>query len=692
MSRPVPHLLALALAAAWLPAHAEDIATLSEITITGNAGIATPYNAHAEGAGSFTDLAGQLTRVPGAAIVRNGAQTGIVQLRGLFNERVRVRVDGMEITPACPNHMDPPLHYAGFENLESLDVLVGATPVSLGGDSLAGSVEAKSRPPKFGQSEAWQTSGRVTGGYDSARNGRSAALEADAFTNTLNLRYAGGYEDAGNYSSARGKVADTGYTTKRHNLTAGWLVGTGVLELSAGTHSSRNVGTPTLPMDMVKDDAKNVRANWTGETGLGELTVAAYWHDIDHVMDNYTMRPVTGMRMQAPSTSENTGLKADLARPMAGGTAKFGAEYAASTLDVWQNAITGPFAGQRQDMFSNAARDRTGVYGEWEGGVADGLTLNAGVRGDFVRMNADAIANTFVAGGGAPPPAVAAAAAAAADAAAFNAADRSINDNNVDATLALRYRVTPIVSVEGALTRKTRSPSILERFLYTSTSASAGQADGRTYLGNLALDPEVGHGVSLGVSGKYGTHHAKLEAYMQDVSNFIQGTAIARLDGNGLPVLQYSNVNARLWGFEASAGATVLRALEIGSWVSLARGQNTDNGDNLYRLAPLRGGVSADWRAEGWSVGAEWIASARKTAVSRYNSEPVTAGYGLLNLRGTVTVAKGFDVTAGVDNVFDKFYSDPLAGVNRVTASSIAVGAPMPGTGRSGYVRLNWAF
>ena len=670
-----PRLLPLLVASALvsLSAQAEDIATLSEITITGNADVATPYNAYAEGAGSFTDVAGQLTRVPGAAIVRNGAQTGIVQLRGLFNERVRVRVDGMEITPACPNHMDPPLHYAGFENLEALDVLVGATPVSLGGDSLTGSVEVKSRAPKFGQSAEWDGSGRVSAGYDSARGGKSAALEADAFNDTFNLRYAGGYENADDYASARGDVAATGYTTQRHGLSGFWKAGDGVLQLAAGTHKSRNVGTPTLPMDMVKDDATNVRAGWDGETALGTLSIAAFWHDIDHVMDNFSMRPVAGMRMQAPSTSENLGVNASLTRAAAGGNAKFGAEYSASTLDVWQLNLS-MMGTPRQDMFNNATRDRTGVYGEWEGKVAEALTMNAGVRGDFVRMDADNIVNAF--------------AAAVADRTAFNARSHQRSDNNVDATLALRYKLDPVFALEGALTRKTRSPSILERFLYTASGASAGQADGFNYKGNLDLKPEVAHGVSAGISGKYGSHHAKVEAYWTDVNDFIQGQLAAPAD----TFLTYTNVNARLWGFEASAGATVLRALEIGSWLSLARGQNTDNGDNLYRLAPLRGGLSADWRAGDWSLGAEVIASARKTHVSRYNNEPVTPGYGLLNLRGSLSFAKNFEVSAGIDNVFDRYYVDPLAGVNRVAGSVVAPGLPLPGVGRSGYVRLNWRF
>ena len=56
---------------------------------------------------------GDLLRgMPGVVVMRNGPQSGIAQIRGLGGDRVRVRVDDRTITPACPNHMDPPLHYA----------------------------------------------------------------------------------------------------------------------------------------------------------------------------------------------------------------------------------------------------------------------------------------------------------------------------------------------------------------------------------------------------------------------------------------------------------------------------------------------------------------------------------------------------------------------------------------------------
>jgi iron complex outermembrane recepter protein len=86
-----------------------------------------------------SDTASLLEDVPGAAVVRNGPLTGIVQLRGLSDDHVGVLVNGMQITPACPNHMDPPLLYIAPSQLHSLTVVPGITSVSLGGDNIGGS-------------------------------------------------------------------------------------------------------------------------------------------------------------------------------------------------------------------------------------------------------------------------------------------------------------------------------------------------------------------------------------------------------------------------------------------------------------------------------------------------------------------------------------------------------------------------
>jgi len=49
--------------------------------------------------------------VPGVALNGAGGASSLPALHGLAGDRVRVRLDGMDLIASCPNHMNPPLAY-----------------------------------------------------------------------------------------------------------------------------------------------------------------------------------------------------------------------------------------------------------------------------------------------------------------------------------------------------------------------------------------------------------------------------------------------------------------------------------------------------------------------------------------------------------------------------------------------------
>jgi iron complex outermembrane receptor protein len=66
-------------------------------------------------------------------------------------------------------------------------------------------------------------------------------------------------------------------------------------------------------------------------------------------------------------------------------------------------------------------------------------------------------------------------------------------------------------------------------------------------------------------------------------------------------------------------------------------------------------------------------------------------GYGLLNLYGQYEFDNlGISIRAGVENLLNKFYADPLSGFNRVLDSDVLVGARIPGIGRNFYGKLSY--
>ena len=92
-----------------------------------------------------------LADAPGVSLHGNGELATIPFLHGLGDERTKIVVDGMTISSACPNHMNPTLGYVAPAQAAQMTVLAGITPVSLGGDSLGGTISVESSAPAFAE-------------------------------------------------------------------------------------------------------------------------------------------------------------------------------------------------------------------------------------------------------------------------------------------------------------------------------------------------------------------------------------------------------------------------------------------------------------------------------------------------------------------------------------------------------------
>jgi iron complex outermembrane receptor protein len=663
------------LAATSLIARAEDVQRMEAVEATAREEALLSSGARLEPAREAAppqpDTSALLADTPGASIVRNGDLTGIVQLRGLFNERVRVDIDGMQITPACPNHMDPPLHYSAPSEIDTLVILPGITPVSDGGDSIAGTVKARSVDPAFFV-DGPGIRGEAGGGYSGENEGRLASARVEAGNAYYVLSTDASWARANDTDFADGRIADTGYKTDRGAVRLDAKTGTGRTTLELGAARSNDVGTPALPMDMVKDNANRARLNYDGAPGMYEVEASAYWHDINHTMDNYSLRPVTGMRMQAPSDSRDAGFRTALARPAGGGTLHAGIEGYSNALDAYQRNVA---TSATQDIYRGATRERAGLFAEWEHQPGRSWQAQYGLRTDYVQSDTENINNSF------PP--------ASADQAAFNSRGHFKNQLHLDATALWRYNASPALGYIAAVARKTRSPSLLEYYLWTPLSASAGQADGRTYLGNLDLDPEVSHQISLGLDYHPADFSLKPSVFYNRVSDYIQGSPIARLDANGNPVLKYQNFDADLYGFDGSWNWQTTSRVALGGTLSYVRGKNRTTDDNLYRIAPLNGVLYSDLQTGRWTHRAEVRAAAQQHKVSSYNDEQKSGGWAILNLRTQWSDSR-WQLHGGVENLFDKNYHDHLAGINRVNDGDVGVGDPIPAAGRFGYVQARY--
>jgi len=625
------------------------------------------------------DGAELLKNLPGAAIVRNGPQTGILQLRGLSGDRVAVRVDGMQITPACPNHMDPPLHYATPVDGERVRMFAGIGPVSEGGDRIGGSVSIARPDPEFAKDQELLLDGTLGAAWRGSQDAVALDAESTVANADVNLQYRGAWATADDLRYPGGRVRDSGYNTTHHEIVNAWRTPGGFLAVDLGYASTWDTGTPALPMDMINDDAWHFGLHQREALEWGTVENRLYVFDIDHLMDNYSLRPSPpATRMKAPAASRDYGWRGEVLLPRGNSTLHAGLDLHSADFEAKQVMVA---SGKWRDTFRDNHRNRIGAYLDWEQDWSEHWSTRIGLRTDVVATDAGKVRNGF----GGP--------AINAEAAMFNASDRSFTDALVDVMAGLQFKPDTSTTCELAFAVKNRAPSLVERYLWTPANASAGLADGRTYLGNLGLDPETSFQVGLGI-GKQGTKwNAKVTPFYQLVDNYIQGMPIARLDAAKHPVLQFQNIDqAELYGAEFVAGYDISDSFSIDGTVSYVRGRDLDNGGNLYRIAPLRGILDLSYRHEGWESHLEWLWAARQDEVASLQDESPTPGYGLLNLRLARQFNNGLRVEVGVENLLDKRYADHLGGVNRVVDSDVGIGEKIPGAGRFAYSSVSWKF
>jgi len=694
-----------------------------------------------------SDTASLLTDVPGVTLNAAGGISSFPVIHGLADDRLHILLDGMSSVSSCPNHMNPPLSYLDPAQVESIQVWAGVTPVSLGGDSIGGTIAVKSAAPVFaasGQDTLLQ--GRVGSSYRSNGDGFRTDAGMTLATSNLSLSYSGAFSTANNYDAGGDfktfretgrpgqllpldEVGSTAYEVQSHLLGLAAQFDNHLLEAKFGYQEIPHQGYPNQRMDMVDDTERRLLLRYLGDFGWGSLEASAYRETVDHYMNFgedrqffYGALPgvvAPGMPMQTDSTNTGARLQASL-NLGAADILRLGGEYQRYRLDdLWppSPAQLPPgvaFSGMAPNPFFNindGERDRAALFAEWEARLNPGWMALVGARYEHVRSDAGPVQgyNGMFAG-------------YALSAAAFNARDRERNDDNFDFTALARYEPDATRTLEFGYAMKTRSPNLYERYSWSQSSMAlimnnfAG--DGNGYLGDPELDPEIAHILSM----TFDWHSAdrsrglKVTPYLTHVDDYIDA---ARCAGSGTTMmsalcggpgnttareqfvnLQYVNESARLYGVDLSGrlplGATALGSFGVEGLVNYTRGENRDTGDDLYNIMPLNARFTLTQQYGSWDNALEWVVVAAKDEVSDVRNEIATSGYSLVNLRGSYSWNQ-VRVDFGAENLFDRNYDLPTGGAyigqgTTMGINSVPWGIAVPGMGRSLYAGVSYAF
>jgi iron complex outermembrane recepter protein len=687
-----------------------------------------------------SDTASLLENEPGLSLYRAGGVSSLPVIHGLSDDRIRIKVDGMDLISSCANHMNPPLSYIDPVNVESIKVYAGISPVSLGGDSIAGTVVVNSATPEFAKNgQDLLIKGSLGTFYRNNNDARGINLSTSVATDKVYMRYTGSSVEANNFIAggdfkprspaaidkpnnilAGDEVGSSYYKARNHALAFGLNHENHLVELKLGLQDIPYQGYPNQRMDMTGNDSKQINLSYKGLYDWGKIESRAYFERTRHSMQfgddkqflyggMMGMPVAPGMPMDTEGKTSGVSVKSDINLSQRD-TLRIGADYQRYRLDDYWRAS--PPGGMMATMMgpntflniNNGQRDRYDVFAEWDAQWSKQWFSQLGLRSGTVKMNTDAVQGYNNASGigmmnyGDPTN-------PASIPGAFNAADRSKTDHNIDLTALAKYTPNTQQTYEAGYAMKTRSPNLYERYVWSNNNTMVMNmnnlyGDGNGYVGNLNLKPEIAHTFSATLDWHDRNQedwNVKVTPYFTYVDHYIDAvacnevgkTCAARTDG--FVNLSLDNQSARLYGIDISGNKTLASGNGMGKFnlsgaLNYVRGKNNTSHDNLYNIMPLNVRLALAHQLGAWSNTIQVKVVDSKSNVQAVRQELKTAGYGLLNLYSSYEW-KSARLDLGIENVFNKFYFDPLGGAyvgqGATMGTGVLHGTQVPGMGRS---------
>jgi len=632
---------------------------------------------------------------PGGNRVSNGPVTRISQYRGLFGAQNNIAIDGLSYTSGGPNWMDTPLSSITQSLTRSVTLYRGLGTVATVEEGLGGAISITSHGTGFSDNDEWGSTGRVEAGYGNNAGSWGGAVRAGLNNRTNWLDVAASFDKGDDYEYAGGTVAASEYDRKQYRLGYGHRFDGTDINFGAVINRTGESGTPALPMDIIYMDSEQYSFGVDSHLAAGRVAFRLNTLSVDHLMDNFTLRPVptapNGMKSprQTLALGDSDGFKLSYTAERRHTDLTFGVDgkFEKHDADVGNPANAMFYITN----FNDVERDRVGMFAElartlaaWD--LAAGLrhnrvSMDAGeVGGDLALMGTDKSQQDRLD-------------ALAAD---FNASDRRQKDGQWSGILKGSRQLGAGTRLNLGLGRKVRSPSYQQRYLWLPMESTAGLADGYTYIGDIYLKPETSVEMTAGIDWYGDRFRLSPEVYYRDIDNYIQGVPSSNQTANmfalmmsGRLPLQFANVDADMYGFDLGYEFEIGSAWLLRGNLGYVRGKRTDLTDNLYRIAPLSSFLELTFHRETWFISIESVAAASQSKVSAYNDEQPSAGWGIASLRGGIGLNEAMDISLGVENMFDKAYQDHLGGYNRVAGSDVPLGERLYSMGRNYYIRLN---
>lgn len=582
------------------------------------------------------DVAESLTQsVPSISLVRRSGIANDIILRGQKKDNINILADGTKTYGACPNRMDPPTSHILTNNIQSIEIKEGPYDVENFG-TLSGLVDIKTKKPSKELSGelnlnagSWnyrKISTTISGGYDKFRLLLSVSKESsDQYKDGDGNTFA---DQVDNYVAGT-PIAGTAYKNEYKDLQAydkktfmGKLyfnpTDNQELRFSYTANRSDNILYPSSKMDALYDDSDiyNLEYSIKDMASFSKKLDFQYYHSqVVHPMS-------TKYRLSSGLDSANeviSALTTDVDGLKLKNLTSIGDLDLTVGLDASRRNWNGTYIGYGANSaltgkksIDDVNTDNIALFSKIEKSFGK-LDLDIGMRYDDTTINHSG----------------------------------SMKDNDYK---SLNVYVFNTYNADGEIKyfigagKSSRVPDARELYFVNSKG---------TVVGNENLDQTKNYEIDLGVKKQYEDGYVKTKIFHSWLKDFIVYNST-----NG----SFENVDARIYGIELNGFYAASDALFFEGGLAYQRGKKENplsgqSDTDLPEIPPLKANIALNYDTDMTSSKIELIAADKWSSYDADNGEQELSGYAVVNLKWNRDLNDGFDITLGMDNVFNHTYA-----------------------------------
>lgn len=581
-----------------------------------------------------------LEKAQQVTMIKRGAYAWEPNVNNMATERLSVTIDGMRIFAACTDKMDPITSYVDVSNLSKVTISSGQEG-SEQGNCVGGAIDLELDKTGF-KEDYLKVS--IEDGFESNNEQKIIGADVNFSDEKFYVDADIIYRDAENYTAGGGEeVLYSQFTKYNLSFNGGLLLDEdSKLTTTFIFDEARDVGYPALPMDvsLARGIIGSVAYEQASLGALNSWETKLYANSITHIMDD-TQRPDVPIRMDMPGWSDTYGFysQASLKKEKHQFLFKADGFYNRSLAEMTMY----PNDPNQSPMFMLTWPDvrtlNTGVY------VEDNIAF---AKAELKLATRLSFQNNFVA-----------------DDFGLNSlqifypemeASQSRFLSSVSATYSKKVKS---FDVSVGTSYATRAPSVSEGFGFYLFNSS----DNHDYIGNPELNNEQAIEFNGAISYKNEKLTLGVSGNMFRMPNYIigeveQGLSTMTIGADGVKI--YRNLdNATISNLYFNTAYKISKHLKWNGGISYHRGVDSDD-RNLPFISPVAYGGALNYHKSTFTAGIEMQGATKQVNFNPIFGENQTEAYTVfgLSMGKTFLISKNtFYVKAGVQNIFDTFYS-----------------------------------